>query len=107
MLRSVVHYNRYRESSHYMLLVDAVLVMVYVWFVMPYHTASQNKFTGVKEMERQYIRERLEQQVKASVDAKIEDAIHPDCKCQENKRLLGEITRLKQELAECMANNLE
>ncbi len=107
LLRSVVHYNRYRESSHYMLLVDAVLVVVYVWFVMPYHTPSQNRFTGIKEMERQYIREKLEKQVKESVNAKIEDAINPECMCQENKKLEDEIYRLKQELAECVGNNVE
>jgi len=75
--RSIINYNQYKESSHYLLLIDAVLVFAYTWLVMPYHNMSQNKFTGIKEMQRQLAQQEIENEMneedmeeQQSIDAK-------------------------------------
>ncbi len=59
--KSVIHVEKYKQSSHYLLLLDAALVIAYVWLVMPYHTPTQNKFSGIREMQRQMARQQIDE----------------------------------------------
>ncbi len=61
MDRSIINSSRYQGGSHHLILVDAILVMVYVWFVLPHQHPSNNKFTGMKEITRQLTMKELEE----------------------------------------------
>lgn len=81
MYRAVIKPNQYRTGSYYLLLIDCILVFIYVYFVMPHHNMSNNKFTGIKEIDRQ-----LEQQIMIDEinDKLSSEMVEMDDKCPAN-----------------------
>ncbi len=95
--KSIINSNRYKNSSHYLLLIDIVLITIYVWFIMPYHKSTNNKFSGIKEIRRQLSREEIESTIEELQRKRMEDAINKNCQCSEQNALT--IESLKKQLA--------
>lgn len=92
--RSLVNYNKYNGSQHHLLLIDIFLVFTFAQFVLPYMKLTNNKFSGIKEMDRQLFSIDREQ---ARLDAEEECDI--DCYKQRNDELKKQLKERDERIA--------
>lgn len=72
--RSLIRYDKYENSSTHLIIIDAVLVMLYIWFILPYHRTNMNKFTGKREMQRQLNKQKIDAAIDGSIEQMAQDA---------------------------------
>ncbi len=61
--RALIHYKKYNGSQYHLILIEALLIFIYGYYVHPYMIKSNNRFSGISEINRQMAITQLEEQI--------------------------------------------